>query len=80
MLYNILKGMKHTITCKQIFYPYNTPLTPGWGLKAKTFFSPDSSHVAYQMNRKGHAHTMHGHLYHGWGWGRYPLIRDSCIA
>ena len=66
MLHNKLKGMKHTITFKQIFYPYNTPLTPGWGLKAETFFSSDSSHVAYQMNRKGHAYNMHGHLYHGW--------------
>ena len=49
MLHIKSKGVKHRITCKQIFCPY-----PGWGLRIKVFFFfADSSHVAYQMNRKG---------------------------
>ena len=58
MLHIELKGMKRTMTCKQIFALMH--LIPGRSLKVKTFFlSSNRSHIVYQMNKKvSHAHTI----------------------
>ena len=71
-----IKGNKTYDNMQANILPLHTPSTPGWGLKVKTFFFSDSSHVAYQMNRKvGHAHTMVIYTMGGLGeWGRFPLI------
>ena len=54
-----LKGMKPTIICKKIFCPYTQTLAPRVGFKGQNSFPSESSHVAYQMNRKvGYPQTM----------------------
>ena len=48
MLHIKSKGMKHTITCTQIFLSSHTPIDPLGGIKRSLIFS-ESSHVAYQI-------------------------------
>ena len=71
-----IKGNETYDNIQATIFSLHTLLTPGWGLKVKTFFS-DRSHVAYKMNRKaGHAHTMVIYTMDGLGeWGRFHLIR-----
>ena len=57
-----LKQIKHTA---KYFVLTHSLGPPEWGLKVKTFFSSDSSHV----HMKWTGCTYHGHLYHGWVGG-----------
>ena len=63
MLYIKLKGMEHRAPFKYIFCPYtHTHSNPRWDQKVKTFFFPESSHVAYQIKGNGTYSTMQAHI------------------
>ena len=68
--------MKHTIKSKQIFCHHIHSRSLGGGLNVKRFFSSNSSHVAYEMNKKvDHAYTMVIYAMDGLGIVEFPLIR-----
>ena len=47
MLHIKLKGMKLTITCKQIVCPFQAPSTPGVGFSGQNICSFDITCIAY---------------------------------
>ena len=65
MLHIKLKGMEQRAPCKLMFCPYTHTRSLGWGLKVKTFFFSESSHVAYQINGNGAYSTMQAHIFLG---------------
>ena len=81
----VCKRMSEITCCPKLPDFALTHILIHWmGFKVQTSFSSESSHVAYQMNRKvGHAHTMIICTMDGLG-GLWEVFFnpawDSCIA